>query len=112
MKAVKINKELDKYIDVTTEHDRRASELLNQVGLPKQYYEALNIKHEIAEICQLLKTERKKHHLSQTELAQKLLMQKEFISRIENGHVDIQLSTLLKIVDGLGLKLNIGRSAV
>jgi len=32
-------------------------------------------------------------------------MQKEFISRIENGKVDGQLSTFLKLVEGLGLKV-------
>lgn len=56
-------------------------------------------------ICELLKEERKKAHLSQGELAEKIAMKKEFISRIENGKADIQLSTFLKILEGLGLKM-------
>ncbi|MBW7870710.1 MAG: helix-turn-helix transcriptional regulator [Flavobacteriia bacterium] len=33
---------------------------------------------------------------------------KSYISRIENGHTDIQLSTLYKLIElGLGLKLNL-----
>lgn len=58
-------------------------------------------------ICETLKEERKKNNLTQDELAERLQVKKSFISRIENGKVDIQLSTLLKILEGLGLRMSI-----
>jgi len=49
-----------------------------------------------------LKELRKETNLSQQKLAEKTGLKKSFISRIENGKVDIQLSTFLKILNGLG----------
>lgn len=49
-----------------------------------------------------LKELRKETSLSQQALAEKTGLKKSFISRVENGKVDIQLSTLLKILHGLG----------
>ena len=45
--------------------------------------------------------------MTQEELANKIGAKKSFISRIENGHSDIQLSTLYKLIElGLGRKIN------
>jgi transcriptional regulator with XRE-family HTH domain len=45
--------------------------------------------------------------LTQEQLAEKIGAKKSFISRIENGHSDIQLSTLFKLIElGLGRKIN------
>lgn len=42
------------------------------------------------------------------ELANKTGTKKSFISRIENGHSDIQLSTLFKLIElGLGRKVSL-----
>lgn len=49
-----------------------------------------------------LKDLRKETNLSQQALAEKTGLKKSFISRVENGKVDIQLSTFLKILQGLG----------
>jgi DNA-binding XRE family transcriptional regulator len=49
-----------------------------------------------------LKELRKETSLSQQALAEKTGLKKSFISRVENGKVDIQLSTFLKILQGLG----------
>jgi transcriptional regulator with XRE-family HTH domain len=44
----------------------------------------------------------------QDELAEKTGTKKSFISRIENGHSDIQLSTLFKLIElGLGRKISL-----
>lgn len=59
-------------------------------------------------IGELIKEERKQAHLTQEQLAEKTGAKKSFISRIENGHSDIQLSTLYKLVElGLGRKVNL-----
>lgn len=58
-------------------------------------------------IGELLKEARKQANMTQTELALKVGTTKNYISRIENGHSDIQLGTLIKIVElGLGRQLS------
>ena len=59
-------------------------------------------------IGELIKEARKHAHLTQDDLADKIGTKKSYISRIENGKIDIQLSTLFKIFEeGLGRKLGI-----
>ncbi|MBU4444997.1 helix-turn-helix transcriptional regulator, partial [bacterium] len=51
---------------------------------------------------------RKEAQMTQEELAQKTGTRKSFISRIENGHSDIQLSTLYRLVEiGFGKRVNL-----
>ena len=53
-----------------------------------------------------LKEERQKVGLTQEQLADKIGTKKSYISRVENGHADIQFSTLLKIFQGLGRRVS------
>lgn len=65
------------------------------------------IKAKSFAIGELIKEERKLANLTQEQLAQKIGAKKSFISRIENGHSDIQLSTLYKLIElGLGRKIS------
>ena len=57
-------------------------------------------------IGEQLKAERLKAGMTQEQLADKIGTKKSYISRIENGHTDIQLSTLFKIFQGLGRKIS------
>jgi len=51
---------------------------------------------------------RKKAHLTQDDLAKRTGTKKSYISRLENGKIDIQISTLFKIFEeGLGKKLGL-----
>ena len=54
-----------------------------------------------------LKEERHKAGLTQEQLADKIGTKKSYISRVENGHTDIQVSTLLKIFQGLGRRVSL-----
>ena len=54
-------------------------------------------------IGEIIKEERRLAHMTQEELARKTGTRKSFISRIENCHSDIQLSTLYRLVE-LGLE--------
>ena len=58
-------------------------------------------------IGEQLKAERLKAGMTQEELAAKIGTKKSYISRIENGHTDIQLSTLFRIFQGLGRKVSL-----
>jgi ribosome-binding protein aMBF1 (putative translation factor) len=64
------------------------------------------IKAKAFAIGEIIKDERKTANMTQEQLAEKTGTKKSFISRIENGHSDIQLSTLYKLLEqGLGRKI-------
>lgn len=59
-------------------------------------------------IGEIIKEERRLASMTQEQLAEKTGTKKSFISRIENGHSDIQLSTLYKLIEiGLGRKVSL-----
>ena len=59
-------------------------------------------------IGEMIKEARKQAKLTQDDLAEKIGTKKSYISRIENGKIDIQVSTLFKIFEeGLGRRLGI-----
>ena len=58
-------------------------------------------------LAQTLKEERKRAGLTQEELAEKIGTKKTYISRLENGKADIQLSTLFRIFEGLGKRVSL-----
>ncbi len=59
-------------------------------------------------IGEMLREARKEAKMTQEELAKKTGTRKSFISRIENGHSDIQLSTLYRLVEiGFGKSVSV-----
>jgi len=59
-------------------------------------------------ISEMLKEARKEAHITQEQLADKIGTKKSYISRLENGKADIQVSTLYKIFEtGLGRKIRL-----
>lgn len=59
-------------------------------------------------IGEMIKEERRLAKMTQEQLADKIGAKKSFISRIENGQSDIQLSTLYRLLEfGLGRKVEL-----
>ena len=59
-------------------------------------------------ISEMLKEARKEAHITQEQLADRIGTKKSYISRLENGKADIQVSTLYKIFEtGLGRKVRL-----
>lgn len=59
-------------------------------------------------ISEVLKEARKAANMTQEQLAEKVGTKKSYISRLENGKCDIQLSTLYRIFEfGLGKKVSL-----
>jgi HTH-type transcriptional regulator/antitoxin HipB len=59
-------------------------------------------------ISEMLKSARKEAKMTQEQLAEKVGTKKSYISRLENGKCDIQLSTLYRIFEfGLGKRVNL-----
>ncbi|MEQ8714013.1 MAG: helix-turn-helix transcriptional regulator [Cyclobacteriaceae bacterium] len=66
------------------------------------------IKAKAFAIGEIIRNARKEAHMTQEQLAERTGTKKSFISRIENGHSDIQLSTLYKLLEiGLGKRVNL-----
>ena len=82
-------------------------ELLNEEygckGTPDR--EAFDSKAQAFCLAEQLKEERRKVGLTQEQLAKRIGTKKSYISRIENGHTEIQLSTLFRIFAGLGRQI-------
>lgn len=77
-----------------------------QVGSEKRT--KFEIKAKAFAIGEIIKEERRLANMTQEQLAEKTGTKKSFISRIENGHSDIQLSTLYKLLElGLGRKVTL-----
>lgn len=65
-------------------------------------------KAEAYMVAELVKESRKKLHLTQQQLAEKLNVKRTYISKIERASSDMRISTLRRIIEtGLGGKLHI-----
>lgn len=58
-------------------------------------------------LAQTLREERIRAGLTQELLAEKIGTKKTYISRLENGKADIQLTTLFRIFEGLGRRVSL-----
>ncbi len=89
-----------------TTFDEHLDKRYGKIGTEKRTI--FEIKAKAFAIGEILREARKEAHMTQEELAKKTGTRKSFISRIENGHSDIQLSTLYRIVEiGFGKRVNL-----
>lgn len=75
------------------------------IGTPER--EQFEMECDAFIIGEQLKDERLRAGLTQEQLAEKIGTKKSFISRVERGHTDIQLSTLVKLFSGLGRQVTV-----
>lgn len=84
--------------------DSHLDEKYGERGTPKRT--EFEVKAHTFVVGEVLKDERAKAHMTQAQLAEKTGTKKSYISRIENGHADIQLSTLYRLIEqGFNRKL-------
>ena len=57
--------------------------------------------------AELLRDERKRQKLTQQQLGERIGKKREYISALEQGHTDMQLSTFMLIANALGLKFSL-----
>ena len=96
MKTLKDAKTLEELLDIK----------YGKLGEPKR--DEFELKAKAFVIGEMIKEARKEAHMTQEELALKTGTKKSYISRLENGKIDIQISTLFKIFEeGLGKKLGL-----
>ena len=98
---MKAKNEINKNITTFDEH---LENRYGKIGSVKRT--EFEIKAKAFAIGEVIKEERRLCSMTQEQLAEKTGTKKSFISRIENGHSDIQLSTLYKLLEvGLGRKI-------
>ena len=91
--------------DITT-FEEHLDNRYGKIGSEKRI--EFEIKAKAFAIGEIIREARKDAHMTQEQLARKTGTRKSFISRIENGHSDIQLSTLYRIVEiGFGRRVNL-----
>lgn len=96
MSTIKDAKTFDELLDIK----------YGKLGTPKRDEFEANAKAFI--VGEMIREARKEAHLTQEELAKKTGTKKSYISRVENGKIDIQVSTLFKIFEeGLGKKIGL-----
>ncbi len=81
------------------------AEDFGEIGTPQR--DQFEMECDAFIIGEQLKLERTKAGLTQEQLADKIGTKKSFISRVERGHADIQLSTLVKLFQGLGRQVSV-----
>ena len=57
--------------------------------------------------AELLREERKRQKLTQQQLGERIGKKREYISSLEKGQTDMQLSTFMLIANALGLKFSL-----
>jgi HTH-type transcriptional regulator/antitoxin HipB len=89
-----------------TSWDDHLDKKYGEIGTPSR--EKFEEEFEAFKIGVLIQEARKKQHLTQAQLAEKVGTTKNYISRIENNASDIRLSTLMRIIrEGLGGQLKL-----
>lgn len=81
------------------------SEDFGEIGTPKR--EEFELSCDAFILGEKLREERLRAGITQQELADRIGTKKSFISRVENGHTDVQVSTLSRIFQGLGKRVAI-----
>ncbi len=77
-----------------------------KIGTKKR--DEFELKAQYFVISEILKEARREANLTQEQLAEKVGTKKSYISRLENGKCNIQLSTLYRnFEDGLGKKISL-----
>ena len=96
----------NKTIKNVTTFEEHLDKRYGEVGSIKRT--EFEIKAKAFAIGEVIRDERHLAHMTQEQLAEKTGTKKSFISRIENGHSDIQLSTLYRLLEiGLGRKISL-----
>jgi DNA-binding XRE family transcriptional regulator len=95
MKTIKDAKTFDELLDIK----------YGKLGTPER--DDFETKSKAFIVGEMIKEARKEAHMTQDDLAKKTGTKKSYISRLENGKIDIQISTLFKIFEE-GLNRRIG----
>ena len=83
----------------------RLEEKYGPVGSPSR--KEFQAKAEAWYYAELLRDERKRQKLTQQQLGERIGKKREYISSLEQGQIDMQLSTFMLIANALGLRFSL-----
>ena len=84
--------------------------LYDEFGMPgTEQYEASLEEARAVYTGQLIRDTRKEAKVTQSELAKKLSVTKSYISRIENGLITPSVTVFYRIMDALGMEIQINK---
>ncbi|MCU0285556.1 MAG: helix-turn-helix domain-containing protein [Acidobacteria bacterium] len=88
-----------------TTFETHLTERYGEIGTKKR--DEFELKAKAFIVGEMIKETRQQAKMTQEQLAEKTGTKKSYISRLENGKIDIQISTLFKIFEeGFGRRLN------
>ena len=90
---------LNKYIQ------QHLAETYGEKGTPSR--EEFEAKAKAWYYAELLRDERKRQKLTQQQLGERIGKKREYISSLEQGQTDMQLSTFMLIANALGLRFSL-----
>ena len=93
-----------KLVGLTTSSER-LEEKYGKVG--SQSREEFEAKAEAWYYAEILKSERKRQKMTQQQLGDRIGKKREYISSLEQGKTDMQLSTFVLIANALGLRFSL-----
>lgn len=90
--------------------DDLMNELYGEVGTPERE----QFRKEAYAYCmgQVIHDARKNEKVTQEELAKRIGSNKSYISRIEKGHIEPSVGTFYRIIDALGLRIEITKPLI
>lgn len=83
----------------------RLEDKYGPVGSPSR--KEFQAKAEAWYFAELLRDERKRQKLTQQQLGERIGKKREYISSLEQGQTDMQLSTFMLIANALGLRFSL-----
>ena len=83
----------------------RLEDRYGPVGSPSR--KEFQAKAEAWYYAEILREERKRQKLTQQQLGERIGKKREYISSLEQGQTDMQLSTFMLIANALGLKFSL-----
>ena len=81
------------------------TETYGEKGTPRR--EEFEAKAKAWYYAELLRDERKRQKLTQQQLGERIGKKREYISALEQGQTDMQLSTFMLIANALGLRFSL-----
>lgn len=102
MKMIKLDEKKLAHLKTGTQH---LAEKYGEKDTPSR--EEFDARAKAWYFAELLRNERKRQKLTQQQLGERIGKKREYISSLEQGQTDMQLSTFLLIANALGLRFSL-----
>jgi len=102
MKMIKLDEKKLAHLKTGTQH---LAEKYGEKDTPSR--EEFDARAKAWYFAELLRNERKRQKLTQQQLGERIGKKREYVSSLEKGQTDMQLSTFMLIANALGLRFSL-----